>query len=205
MNETNTMEFVVKLLGEAWEHRRKRQRLVAVGLMLVAVAVAAGLLLGRSAHAPGQAVGAGYQAAPSSSVLAYHGIGYPLSEGSMPISMCRAAAPQSSACESINFVLVLKHPATSAVVSFGGLVVKLNRSKIKPGTTMRSGLKLRTGAVFDGNMPTVTLIRTKARAVSGVRPAIGHSGYATFLALISYADGNRVSTKFRQYLRRGWL
>jgi hypothetical protein len=199
------MEFVAKLLGEAWEHRRRRHRILAAGVILVAVAVAAGLLLGRSTHAPEAEAGAGYRIEQSSRVLAYHGVGYPLSEGSMPISMCRASAPQSQACESITVVLVLKRSARSAVVSFGGLVVKLNRSKIKPGTTMRSGLKLHTGAVFSGNMPTVTLIETRARAVPGVRPAIGRSGYATFRALITYADGARVSTNFRQYLRSGWL
>jgi hypothetical protein len=202
------MEFVVKLLGEAWEHRRRRQRTFAAGVMLVAVAVAvavaAGLLLGRSDHAPGQAVGAGYQFERSSRVLAYYDVAYPLSQGSMPISMCRASAPQSGACESIFFALVVKRPATSVVVSFGGLVVKLNRPRIKPGTTMRSGLKLRTGAVFGGNLPTVTLLKTNARAVPGVRPAIGRSGYATFRALITYADGTRISTNSRQYLRRGW-
>jgi hypothetical protein len=71
------MEFVVKLLGEAWEHRRRRQRTFAAGVMLVAVAVAAGLLLGRSDHAPGQAVGAGYQFERSSRVLAYYDVAYP--------------------------------------------------------------------------------------------------------------------------------
>src|SRR5579884_2918829 len=70
------LELVSLLFGEAWEYRRRRHQAIGVGVLLVMVAVAAGLFVGRHQNAPTQNFSTdGYRPKPSRSVLSSSAFG----------------------------------------------------------------------------------------------------------------------------------
>jgi hypothetical protein len=196
------MEFVHRLMGEAWEHRRRRHQTIGIVLVLAAIMVGA-IYAGRSDQSSRQPFGSAFRSEPAAAVFAYHGLAYPLSAPT-PITTCKASAPQNASCEPFLFSVVLKRPATSVAVSFDGLTAELKQSRVKPGTTI-GGVKVSPGTLFTGLLPTVRLETASIPPRARTAPPIRHQGDATFRTVVNFGDGHEVSTKFRYHLRKGWL
>ena len=66
------MKILSALFGEAWDHRRRRHRLIGASLILAAAAIAAGLLIGTAAVLQPVSSARAYRLEPASNVLAFH-------------------------------------------------------------------------------------------------------------------------------------
>jgi hypothetical protein len=192
------MGLLATLVSGAGERGRGRRRGFVAGAAAVTIAVAAGAVASQGAAA--------LTSEPSSSILAKYALdAYPVGP-TYPTGVCHPAAPQTASCDSFLILLALKRPARSVVVSFDGLSgKKLMRPKVPPGTKWpSSGVPLSTGTFFSGEIPTVSLLKSKNAGGSGTFPAVGKPGYGTFHALITLSNGKRITTDFRAYLKRGW-
>lgn len=197
------MALFAASLSRARQSGRKQRRGFVAGAVVVGIAVG-----GCGSSEPGAATGASsHRSEPASSILAKYAVtGYPIGSGGTPTGPCHVEQPQMVSCDSFLILLALKRSATSVVVAFDGLSGKLKRPKVKPGATWpSSAVPLSTGTFFIGQIPTVSLLKSKnAGRGSRAFPAVGKSGYGTFHVLITLSDGSRITTDFRAYLQRGW-
>ncbi len=190
------MEFVARLIGEAWEHRRKRRRDVLKVLGLVTIAVIAGLLVGRSENGPArpaqQVQGSGYVAESPSHLLSqapYMGVHCPVAN--------------SIACDRVGLAINLKQPARAVVAFIDGRQLKMNRR----GDVI--DLSMAPRKEFDGYLQPAGIESTLH-----VRPAPGSDFWAqdarsptpsaAVLLLIDYGGGRLISTRVRVPLSSGW-
>lgn len=167
------MELVSRLFGEAWEYRRRRHQAIAVGVLLVMVAVAAGLFVGRHQNVPTQNSSKdGYRPEPSRSVI-----------NSSVLGLRGAGAFQR-----VWIDVGLNNQATKVIASFDGEAVDLHTRGLPRGTP---------SAQFVGSRNIPNTFRPRPGVPSG------HSGLLTVGLKITYADGSRVSTSISAHFKHG--
>lgn len=190
------MELVVRLIGEAWEHRRKRRRNLLIALWLVTVAVLGGLLVGRSGRSPAgpesQPIGSGYVVESPSRLFSqapYMGVHCPVAN--------------SIACDRVGLAINLRQPARAVVAFIDGRQLKMNRF----GDVIDSSTAPRKE--FDGYLQPAGI-----ESRMHVHPAPGSDFWAPdarysapsakVLLLIDYGGGRLVFTRARVSLSAGW-
>ncbi len=169
--ETITMDLVARLFGEAWEYRRRRHRALVAGILLVGIAVAAGLLLGRGGNKLTKpALAVSFRSEPSSRVLAFHNV---ILVGSL-------------SSDATVVTVVLKRPGASVVASVDGRVIDLR--------SFTSEVVHRPNTGFTGKLKSA---RTSNQGV-GI-PASGKT--VAVRLRISYPDGSGIATGFNEHFK----
>jgi hypothetical protein len=191
------MELVVRLIGEAWEHRRQRRRNAFIALWLVTIAVLGGVLVGRSDSGQPEATkghvnGSGYVVESPSRLLSQ-----------APYMGVHCPNPNSIACDRVGLAINLKQPARAVVAFIDGRKLKMNRrgDVIDLSTAPRKE--------FDGYLQPAGI-----ESRMHVHPAPGSDFWAqdtrsptpsaAVLLLIDYGGGRLVSTRVRVPLSSGW-
>jgi len=187
------MEYVARLLGEAWAHRRRRrQRMVGWALVACAGAGLIYAIAGRSStSAPSAGIPepAGTVAQPASAVFSkppYMGVICPV--------------PNSIACDRIGLAIWLKRPARSVTASINGRLLMMNRF----GDELVSSTRPRKA--FDGYLqPAGTTTTMHVRPVRGTHLWLGTpTPFESVWLLIDYGSGNYVAAHTRVPLEAGW-
>lgn len=190
------MELVVELIGEAWEHRRKRQRTALMVLGLVTVAVLGGLVVSNSGSGPArpgpQSNRSGYVAESPSRLFSqapYMGVHCPIAN--------------SIACDRVGLAINLKQPARAVVALIDGRKLKMNRR----GDVI--DLSAAPREEFDGYLqPAGIESRMHVHPAPGsdfwAQDASDPAPSATVLLLIDYGAGRLVSTRVQVPLSSGW-
>ena len=166
-----------QLFGEAWEQRRRRHRTIAASLLLIVLAGGAGVLIGRAGSPPTKRVfGDGYRFESASRVLTRHNVVLIVSSSFKGVREIP--------------VVVLKSPATSIVASVGGRVIELRpfKSKVAPPNTAFSGSQ----APAAHGHPVFTRLPLRGRSLN-----------VAVRLLITYGNGSRVATEFRNHYKLG--
>lgn len=168
------MELLSALFGEAWDHRRRRHRLIGASLILAAAAIAAGLLIGTAGRAPaGTPAARAYRLEPASNVLAFH-----------MVSTARTSLERGVRT---GIVIGLKRPAYSVVAMVQGQSAQLRSLSSRNGVL--------TDIAFAGSFWPASL-----RAVTQVGQHSAHVATVNLLIRlrITYRDGDQVATSYRQ-------
>jgi hypothetical protein len=165
-------------VGQAWEHRGRRRRGIAAGRLLIVLAVAGGLLVGCAGAAPAeQPFGSRYHFEPRSRVL---------------VSGAAFFVSRLAGRDRVVVTIVLRRPPTSVVASVNGRVTDLH--------AFTSTIVRRSKTGFTGERSLAGI--THERPMPGVPPR-GPSVKLAVRLLITYGDGSRVATEFREDFKHG--
>jgi len=171
------MELALTLFRDAWEHRRRRNRAIAAGVLLVAFAIVAGLLISRSNDALGGGAAAGARrSVPASRVLAGDDV--------RVVGISRA----QGATAWVN--VALKHPAESVVATVDG-----RSQQLRSYTSSRGQ---RTDVAFYGTFRPASLQHVSRAQLAGAE----HPNAKLVVNLaITYKNGATASTELRLVFR----
>jgi hypothetical protein len=120
------MDLASRLFGEAWEHRRRRQRTLGATLVAGVLLVAALSVLVSSGQTVGTSQSIGFRAVPPASVLKRSFVFFRPDQATH--RQCVAAGPLE--CDSLSVTLTLKRPAMLVAARIGARVTDLQRGKL---------------------------------------------------------------------------
>jgi hypothetical protein len=203
ITETSIMDFVAKLFGEAWEHRSKRRRTVALWGLCVAAAVIVGVLVGRTRTPAGQTAAQpanGYRAEAAAILVDRTSLEFVPDEQLGD----HCAVLNSLACDAIHVLLTLKNPATSVVAFIGGRSITLKRGYAGSPAPLEYATPAGTGTQFSATLEpsgTIRVVRNQRRDP----PSAWRGHYESVRLRITNRDGTRVSTHYRSPPQRVWF
>lgn len=115
-NYISSITYFAPIIGEAWEHRRRRYRAIALATVAsaIAVAIVAGLA-SIGSRSSGSSIPDGVEAVAPSAVLS----GGPYVGVSCPVA-------NSIACDRVGLAVTLKHPAESVTATIAGARLTMN-------------------------------------------------------------------------------
>jgi hypothetical protein len=176
-----------RLLGEAWEHRRQRQRTLFAVLAVGVVAVAVLSFVGSSGQSLRSSQPIGFRAVGPASVLKRSFVFF-RPDHAIP-GRCVAADPFE--CDSLSVTLTLKRPAVLVSAWVNARATNLRRGKLGIHVDRSSGI------VFSGvfNPPAHPDSKLVTRPGTRTEPS-GGAEYVKVRLRIVERDGAHVTTSF---------
>ena len=190
------MDYVLPLIGEAWDHRRRRHRrlyLLALALLALA-ALASAVVAGGSRARPQSTIGL---RVPSGAIRLSPSAAFSES----PYMGVHCSVPNSISCDQVGLAIWLRRPAYSVEASIAGAPLRLNWF----GDEHRLGKLSRPRRAFDGYLHPAGIV--SRLHVTGSAAGMWY-GTGTPLpmvwVLINYGAGRLVLTHLRVPLMAGW-
>jgi hypothetical protein len=191
-----SMELAARLFGEAWEHRRRRHRILRTSLLvgLITAAVAGGALVGRQQANP---AGSGLRREVASRVVARSDTS--LTPDQQLGDHC--AVVNSVACDTLTLQLQLTRPAKSVVASMASRTVRLTATPRTDGFPVPAEITLTRSfapwTAFSGELFPAGASRPVAHPRSQWGGRDHRGSYVNVRLLITYPDGQKVNTTVR--------
>jgi hypothetical protein len=190
------MDYVLPLIGEAWDHSRRRRRrgylAAAVLLALVALAVVG---VSMSPH-PGARSGVGLRI-PSGTIQISPSAAFTQA----PYMGVHCPVANSIACDEVGLAVWLRRPAYSVDASIAGASLPLNWF----GEEYRLRDLSRPRRAFYGYLhPAGIVSRLHVRGLTGAMWFGEGTPSPMVWVLINYGDGHRAVTHLRVPLMAGW-
>jgi hypothetical protein len=190
------MNYVLPLIGEAWDHSRRRRRRGYVTMAALLALVALAVVSVPGSPRPGANVGVGLRI-PSGTIQLSPTAAFTQA----PYMGVHCPVANSIACDEVGLAVWLRRPAYSVDASIAGASLPLNWF----GEEYPLGDVARSRRAFDGYLHRAGIVsRLHVRALSGAMWFGDGAPSAMVWVLINYRDGHHALTHLRVPLMAGW-